>query len=167
MGCPIRRSRDQRLLASPPGLSQRATSFIASQCQGIHQMPLIRLILFAITAAHSDKPQQGANLNKANHAVRSITATPLKTLHYPVRHVRLPQASIARDPNKTHGPHRNPRFTHIHNDKQPKRRHRRLSNPPLQPWAFPSNPLTRTPNLVEVNGIEPMTSCLQSRRSTN
>jgi hypothetical protein len=29
------------LLASPPGLSQRATSFIASQCQGIHQMPLI------------------------------------------------------------------------------------------------------------------------------
>jgi hypothetical protein len=42
VGCPIRRSRDQRLLASPPGLSQRATSFIASQCQGIHQMPLIR-----------------------------------------------------------------------------------------------------------------------------
>jgi hypothetical protein len=39
VGCPIRRSRDQRLLASPPGLSQRATSFIASQCQGIHQMP--------------------------------------------------------------------------------------------------------------------------------
>ena len=41
VGCPIRRSRDQRSLASPPGLSQRATSFIASQCQGIHQMPLI------------------------------------------------------------------------------------------------------------------------------
>jgi hypothetical protein len=40
VGCPIRKSRDQRLLASPPGLSQRATSFIASQCQGIHQMPL-------------------------------------------------------------------------------------------------------------------------------
>ena len=41
VGCPIRRSRDQRLLASPPGFSQRATSFIASQCQGIHQMPFI------------------------------------------------------------------------------------------------------------------------------
>jgi hypothetical protein len=39
VGCPIRRSGDQRALASPPGLSQRATSFIASQCQGIHQMP--------------------------------------------------------------------------------------------------------------------------------
>src|SRR5277367_5982078 len=45
VGCPIRKSRDQRVLASPPGLSQRATSFIASQCQGIHQMPLLRLIL--------------------------------------------------------------------------------------------------------------------------
>ena len=42
VGCPIRRSRDHRSLASPPGLSQRATSFIASQCQGIHQMPFIR-----------------------------------------------------------------------------------------------------------------------------
>ena len=41
VGCPIRKSRDQRLLASPPGLSQRATSFIASQCQGIHQMPFV------------------------------------------------------------------------------------------------------------------------------
>jgi hypothetical protein len=39
-GCPIRRSRDQRSLASPPGFSQRATSFIASWRQGIHQMPL-------------------------------------------------------------------------------------------------------------------------------
>ena len=43
VGCPIRRSRDQRSLASPPGFSQRATSFIASQCQGIHQMPFVSL----------------------------------------------------------------------------------------------------------------------------
>ena len=38
-GCPIRRSRDHRSLAPPPGFSQRATSFIASRCRGIHQMP--------------------------------------------------------------------------------------------------------------------------------
>ena len=44
-GFPIRKSTDQSLLAAPRGLSQRATSFIASQCQGIHQMPLTRLIL--------------------------------------------------------------------------------------------------------------------------
>ena len=40
-GCPIRRSSDQSLLAAPQGLSQRATSFIASWRQGIHQMPLL------------------------------------------------------------------------------------------------------------------------------
>ena len=39
VGCPIRRSSDQSLLAAPQGLSQRATSFIASRRQGIHQMP--------------------------------------------------------------------------------------------------------------------------------
>ena len=44
-GFPIRKSRSQRVLASRPSLSQRATSFIASQCQGIHQMPLKRFII--------------------------------------------------------------------------------------------------------------------------
>ena len=39
MGFPIRISTDQRLLAAPRGFSQRATSFIASWCQGIHRMP--------------------------------------------------------------------------------------------------------------------------------
>ena len=43
-GFPIRKSTDQRVLAPPRGLSQRATSFIASVRQGIHQMPLKRLI---------------------------------------------------------------------------------------------------------------------------
>ena len=43
-GFPIRKSADQSLLAAPHSLSQRATSFIASQCQGIHEMPLRRLI---------------------------------------------------------------------------------------------------------------------------
>ena len=44
LGCPIRTSSDQSLLAAPRGLSQRATSFIASQCQGIHQMPFSHTI---------------------------------------------------------------------------------------------------------------------------
>lgn len=38
-GCPIRTSTDQSLLTAPHGFSQCATSFIASWCQGIHQMP--------------------------------------------------------------------------------------------------------------------------------
>ena len=44
-GFPIQKSTDQSLLTAPRGLSQRATSFIASQCQGIHQMPLRHLIV--------------------------------------------------------------------------------------------------------------------------
>jgi hypothetical protein len=39
VGCPIRISTDQSLLAAPHGFSQRATSFIASWRQGIHRMP--------------------------------------------------------------------------------------------------------------------------------
>jgi hypothetical protein len=42
VGCPIRTSTDQRLLAAPRGFSQRATSFLASWCQGIHRMPFSR-----------------------------------------------------------------------------------------------------------------------------
>ena len=43
-GSPIRISADQRVLAPPHGFSQRATSFIASRCQGIHQMLFSYLI---------------------------------------------------------------------------------------------------------------------------
>ena len=49
-GFPIRRFTDQSLFAAPRNLSQRTTSFIASQCQGIHQMPLSRLIILIIDA---------------------------------------------------------------------------------------------------------------------
>ena len=44
MGFPIRKSPDQRVLSPPRGLSQSATSFIASCRQGIHQTPFSRLI---------------------------------------------------------------------------------------------------------------------------
>ena len=41
IGCPIRKSSDQSLLPTPRSLSQVATSFIVSLCQGIHLVPLI------------------------------------------------------------------------------------------------------------------------------
>ena len=44
MGFPIRKSLDQSPFAAPQGLSQRTTSFIASQHQGIHRIPLLHLI---------------------------------------------------------------------------------------------------------------------------
>src|ERR1700741_1106327 len=40
MGFPIRKSAGQRLLTPHRSLSQRATSFIACACQGIHELPL-------------------------------------------------------------------------------------------------------------------------------
>jgi hypothetical protein len=49
-GFPIRISPDQSLFAAPRRFSQRTTSFIASQCQGIHQMLLSRLITLIINA---------------------------------------------------------------------------------------------------------------------
>ncbi len=55
VGCPIRKSTDQCLLAAPHGLSQRAASFIASQCQGIHQMPFIRLFSHYIRMRHAQE----------------------------------------------------------------------------------------------------------------
>ncbi len=48
VGFPIRRFLDQRSFAAPQDLSQRTTSFIASQRQGIHQMLLRHLITLMI-----------------------------------------------------------------------------------------------------------------------
>jgi hypothetical protein len=48
VGSPIRKSADQSLFAAPHGLSQRTTSFIASQRQGIHRTPLRHLIALII-----------------------------------------------------------------------------------------------------------------------
>ena len=48
VGFPIRKSSDQSSFAAPQGLSQRTTSFIASQRQGIHRMLLRHLIALMI-----------------------------------------------------------------------------------------------------------------------
>src|SRR5204863_8810697 len=50
LGFPIRISADQSSFAAPRGFSQLSTSFIASQRQGIHQMPLFHLIALIINA---------------------------------------------------------------------------------------------------------------------
>jgi hypothetical protein len=49
VGFPIRISADQRVLSPPRSFSQSATSFIASQRQGIHQTPLLRLFEEIVT----------------------------------------------------------------------------------------------------------------------
>src|ERR671928_1736014 len=53
VGFPIRKSSDQSSFAAPQGLSQRTTSFIASQRQGIHRMLLRHLITLMIDVRRS------------------------------------------------------------------------------------------------------------------
>ena len=63
-GCPIRKFTDQSLFAAPRNISQRTTSFIASQCQGIHQMLLSRLITLIIDVHPLAQPRQIGRINK-------------------------------------------------------------------------------------------------------
>ncbi len=72
MGFPIRKFPDQCLLAAPQDLSQPVTSFIASRCQGIHQMPFRRLIQLKTTrreqktkASRTEVPMAKASLGKS------------------------------------------------------------------------------------------------------
>jgi len=67
VGCPIRIPTDQRLLAAPRGFSQRATSFIASWCQGIHRMPFSR--------SRSNPPCTGASHTQGCEPLRARRAT--------------------------------------------------------------------------------------------
>ena len=78
VGCPIRISTDQRLLAAPRGFSQRATSFIASWCQGIHRMPFLYSISRPLPEGrcltmHRNHPQ--AQLSGFSRQLPEATAT--------------------------------------------------------------------------------------------
>ena len=57
LGFPIRKSADQRVLAPPRSLSQRATSFIACVRQGIPQTPLHKRLI-AQHSFHAQKQDQ-------------------------------------------------------------------------------------------------------------
>ena len=78
VGFPIRKSADQRVFAPPRGLSQRTTSFIACACQGIHRMPLSRLITLILNAhplrdtASSGPTLPSAEENRAEKTFASI-----------------------------------------------------------------------------------------------
>ena len=61
VGFPIRKSLDQSSFAAPQGLSQRTTSFIASQRQGIHRMLLRHLIALVIDVRSDRQPLQGGS----------------------------------------------------------------------------------------------------------
>ena len=140
VGFPIRKSRDQRSLASTPGLSQRATSFFASQCQGIHQMPLFLTLDRKTRRLQGEAPQ-----SKISHE---------DTLH-------SPEAPLGRA--RDGAGVETLRILPIHLVKD---RRRTGHSPPANSLLVPIR-INVSPRMVEVSGIEPLTSCLQSRRSPN
>jgi hypothetical protein len=93
VGCPIRTSMDQSLLAAPHGFSQRATSFIASWCQGIHRMPFSRSNQITKPKSHylRHHAQKPSSAEKAkDHSQHIIIRTHCKyTTCKPQRHHTL------------------------------------------------------------------------------
>ena len=80
VGFPIRKSADQSFFAAPHGLSQRSTSFVASQRQGIHRTPLRHLIALIINVhtrqnggrTGSRKERCGRTLTRKTSLLRKI-----------------------------------------------------------------------------------------------
>ena len=128
VGCPIRTSMDQSLLAAPHGFSQRATSFIASWCQGIHRMPFSYSIPRSSPNGrqphHAQKPSPEnkeddfGNLcfrtqqdllkwpsRRTAHAIRK-TIHPTKPLTAPLNPRRRPLGRRPHRPNATHSSQR-------------------------------------------------------------
>ena len=131
-GFPIRKSSDQSVLATPRSLSQPATSFIASQCQGIRQTPLLCLISRFVS--------EMTILRSPYRLVPCRGRTPTRRPLYPFLPLRLGKDGA-----------RNLDFKDL---------------------ILPINDVkerTRVLHqvMVEADGIEPTTSCLQSRRSPN
>ena len=161
VGCPIRKSTDQSLLAAPHGLSQRAASFIASQCQGIHQMPFIRLFHTYECATRRRKPT-GDKHQPARIRQRCIVMT--QPAVPPCEATALsghPRSLIL--------------FTCQRSHTRPQADICFLSRGYLVAYLLVSDfarSLKVTVRhsallLVEADGIEPTTSCLQSTRSPN
>ena len=162
MGFPIRKFTDQSLLAAPHDLSQRATSFIASQCQGIHQMPLRRLI-------HSSRSRAGTNphANTTNSTIRFPVAPGIGQMS--TFSAKRPHPCKA-EPIRSH-------FTKPFFSRCPRTGSPCCLQSPFQATdlllpmdthhrSTPTSTLHKR-RMVEADGIEPTTSCLQSTRSPN
>ena len=130
-GYPIRKSPDQSVLATPRSLSQPTTSFIASQCQGIRQTPLLCLISRLSAKRRSCDRLYGSF--RAGDDPRHDNG-----LVYPFLPLRL-------------------------GDGARKSRLQTSSDERCQR----TNCSSLHQVMVEADGIEPTTSCLQSRRSPN
>ena len=154
VGCPIRKSLDQSSFAAPQGLSQRTTSFIASQRQGIHRMPLRHLIALMIDVRRSAAPDIAFRKTISIPNPLGTPTAPDGSRTVLAEHVRRLQAAGGRLKPRTCS-----LFT-MSNIRRPRAR-RRIPNQDTGPRG------SQAGLLVEPDGIEPTTSCLQSTRSPN
>ena len=138
-GFPIRKSPDQSVLATPRSLSQPITSFIASQCQGIRQTPLLCLIpqLFV---------SETTILRSSLRLVPCRGRTPARRPLYPFP--ATPSGKMERG---------NLDFKDLILP----------INDVKERWQRRTKRRAFCGVMVEADGIEPTTSCLQSRRSPN
>ena len=152
-GFPIRKSPDQCVLATPRSLSQPITSFIASQCQGIRQTPLLCLISLCQRNGDSHRRHGSFRAGDDPH--------PRQRPHYPFLLFRLILLCHRHNKNWRRNTE-NLDFKDLIlpiNDVKERTRHQRC----LVFYAA----RFRARVMVEADGIEPTTSCLQSRRSPN
>ena len=168
VGFPIRRSMDQSSFAAPHGFSQRITSFIACACQGIHQMPLRHLIVLIANAHPRTNP--AAELAEKTSFSRSVRWPAVKP---PIICRRLSvsgddtQSISTRPVTEGYGPSRarlrtgNPNKSSLHDFIQ----NRQEAEARCKLFFSANDTDTRRIQLVEPDGIEPTTPCLQSRCS--
>ena len=175
VGCPIRKSADQRSLSSPRGLSQSATSFIASWRQGIHQMPFSHLSL-GDHVMHRDQPPKKGKPDPAHaacSATRGCYTMPSPRTTGPAPYGTVPSIGTTAHPTdntppKRHAPDgRQILFTISKNRTMEPGPHGHNANPCLPGQEAPRHAMPRLASLVEPTGIEPVTSSLQSSRSPN
>ena len=191
MGFPIRKCPDQSLFAAPRTLSQRTTSFIASQRQGIHRILLRHLIVLINNARRSAAapPKSPSRMIQAKTALSQKDQICLPNVPEPLRGQAEAQHTTRQ---AGHGLHADPRdgqpafrtrslSTMTVNPRIPANQDRKLQclqheskdEPRTNPWkrqhrhVAPDTPDRPKIELVEPDGIEPTTSCLQSTRSPN
>ena len=142
---------DQSLFAAPHGLSQRTTSFIASQRQGIHQIPLshlIALIIHAQTARGSPIPRGPgpSRPSRAGQDLRFQTRPGRGAVKAP-RHAAAPRTTPSRG---------SPGTGRVHSSRcRTTRPATRAGDAPSQPNSLSSEPTDRRILRMRTRGARP------------
>ena len=158
MGFPIRRSLDQSSFAAPQGISQRTTSFIASQRQGIHQMLLRHLITLTIDV-RKPSAKRADMIIKERPVLGFLPRHLFACQTYPA-HAAAGRGWFART-RTPDWPNMLPLYDFKHPRSHPKGEITNLMTRSIQGWTpdtqTPPKQVARPRKVVEPVGIEPTT----------